>query len=723
MTDQLPPWALQAQHITPLMKEYDTAIDELSKGNRAAQKRNEALQQQLASVTDENNALHRELRRQAELLAQHNTGDTPRVDTEALKLLQEENALLGSQLRQYDMDAKAKDQMLRATQQEISSFAAELASRLSQLNEARRIIDNQAEEIGRLKALCETLDTDAKTLQKFIAEKDASDGLAARRQGEYESEMAQYQSLLNEMRDKQLNTKSALDQALANSKQLADTVSELEMEGVKLRANNKALRENNEDLLHQVQSLSNMADDVQKAASGMSAREMDAYAKVREGVELLEAANLARNQAELRLAQATEEIRLLEHKISESLQNKESQNRDEIALVTKQFEGKISALLEEIQRRDAQYMECTIKIDRAARDKKNLEAELEKVRHAPLMESDHTRSSAEHMQAQLQAANTTIHQLRMRGELLENQNRNTQADYEKHLANKETEIAESSRRISALQKQLDTLQSSTQKIIDEIKELRSAAYNSDLLRANETAKNLVEMESLRRHHELEIRALRAQLEEAENIRRENEIKLHQHITSKDRQTIHIKEESRVHSNKQERYSADQRRELIEAKREINVLHQKLSNATRERENAESTARGAFVRISELQDYIEEIEGKLSQATSQVNVLMQREKSLAEDILDAQTQKAKADVLLSRKTREYDGLKEHVHDIEREKSDLEASMHLQINRGATPSSTNTRRQASLVASFGKHLRATSSIPSSIKDADNRDPVDD
>ncbi len=39
----------------------------------------------------------------------------------------------------------------------------------------------------------------------------------------------------------------------------------VEMEGVKLRANNKALRENNEDLLHQVQTLSNMADDVQKA--------------------------------------------------------------------------------------------------------------------------------------------------------------------------------------------------------------------------------------------------------------------------------------------------------------------------------------------------------------------------------------------------------------------------------------------------------------------------
>ncbi|GCB74781.1 hypothetical protein scyTo_0003872 [Scyliorhinus torazame] len=337
--------------------------------------------------------------------------------------------------------------------------------------------------------------------------------------------------------------------------------------------------------------------ELQEKCAKMEEEKYEAVAKVRDSMQLLEEANLHKDQVLLREKQKDEEVVKMKEAMVQLVQEAAIRTRKEVENVRKHSNIQIARLAEELS--DMQ-MNCGDKqgqIERAIREKRAVEEELEKLyRNGTGTEEDHRKfdelhqrcliaeRSKDDLQISLKAAQNKIKKLEM---------------------NFEEEMSRCKEMVQKLQSTLDSvrgdcdmvseerlrLQKENEHLRKEMEELKKAGL--DIQRKARQQVATLEHEFSLKEHGFEI-----QLRELEDTSRNSTIELKRLLTAQQKATSRWRDETRklteafeAKENKRRTELSRQKQHSQELVSQLEIAHEKITEYEKQMlENQEKTNR-------------------------------------------------------------------------------------------------------------------------------------
>ncbi|NXY60430.1 SCLT1 protein, partial [Callaeas wilsoni] len=199
------------------------------------------------------------------------------------------------------------------------------------------------------------------------------DGQAAN--AKLEEMMALKEKLQSQLERKEEDRISAQERETASDKRLQQMQSSIKQLEVRLCVT----VQDAERLRTEKVALEEQIRELRAKSVNLESERYDAVAKVQDCIQLLEEANLEKSQALFEEKQKEEEIKKLKDEMSQLAENTAARIRKEVDTAKKQCNVQVSRLTEEVS---ALQMECGEKqsqIERAIREKRAVEEELEKI--------------------------------------------------------------------------------------------------------------------------------------------------------------------------------------------------------------------------------------------------------------------------------------------------------------------------------------------------------
>ncbi|NXC96707.1 SCLT1 protein, partial [Certhia familiaris] len=190
-----------------------------------------------------------------------------------------------------------------------------------------------------------------------------------------EEMMALKEKLQSQLERKEEDRLSAQERETASDKRLQQMQSSIKQLEVRLCV----AVQDGEWLRTEKVALEEKLRELQAKSANLESETYDAVAKVQDCIQLLEEANLEKSQALFGEKQKEEEIKKLQGELSQLAENTAARIRKEVETAKKQRSVQVSRLTEEVA---ALQMECGEKqsqIERAIREKRAVEEELEKI--------------------------------------------------------------------------------------------------------------------------------------------------------------------------------------------------------------------------------------------------------------------------------------------------------------------------------------------------------
>ncbi|XP_067900078.1 sodium channel and clathrin linker 1 isoform X4 [Heterodontus francisci] len=337
--------------------------------------------------------------------------------------------------------------------------------------------------------------------------------------------------------------------------------------------------------------------ELQEKCAKVEEEKYEAVAKVRDSMQLLEEANLQKDQVLLREKQKDEEVVKMKEAMVQLVQEAAVRTRKEVENVRKQSNKQIARLAEELS--DMQ-MNCGDKqgqIERAIREKRAVEEELEKLyRNGTGTEDDHRKidelhqrclnaeRSKDDLQISLQAAQNKIRKLEM---------------------NYEEEMSRCQEMIQKLQSTLDSVRGDCDMVSDERLKLQK---ESEQLRKEMEELKKVDLDIKRKarqqvatlEHEFSLKehGFQIQLRELEDTSRNSTSELKRLLTAQQKATSRWRDEARrlteAFESKQIKLKAEltrQKQHSQELVSQLEITHEKITEYEKQMlENQEKTNR-------------------------------------------------------------------------------------------------------------------------------------
>ncbi|XP_037686582.1 sodium channel and clathrin linker 1 isoform X2 [Choloepus didactylus] len=352
----------------------------------------------------------------------------------------------------------------------------------------------------------------------------------------------------------------------------------------------------------------------------------EAIVRARNSIQLLEEANLQRNQALLEKKQKEEDKEKMKETTSRLVQDVTIRTRKEVENIRKQCNVQISRLTEELS---ALQMECAEKrgqIERAIREKRAVEEELEKIyREGRGNESDYRKleemhqrclvaeGSKDDLQIRLKTAETRIKQLEI--------NSSEEISRCQEMIQKLQNVLESERENCGLvSEQRLKLQQENEQLQKETEDLRKIA-----LEAQKKAKlkiSTMEHELSIKEHGFEVR-----LREMEDSNRNSTVELRHLLLTQQKATNRWKEETKKLSESAEIRISNLKSELSRQKLYTQELLSQLEMANEKVVENEKLILEHQEKANRLQRRLSQAEQRAASASHQLNVIsVQRRKA-------------------------------------------------------------------------------------------------
>ncbi|NWU32428.1 SCLT1 protein, partial [Dyaphorophyia castanea] len=380
----------QLLSLSTLITEYDKRMEEVKEQLQLYQAQMSEMELKLEEVTEENERLHAELKEPLEKqleafpFMQAET-DIP-ADEGIVRTLQEQLRLAKQEkdqaierwqtlLQEHDRLQRQYQERLTETQilvterrkqnDQLTSFQ-QLTRQLHMAKEKIELTNQQF-----LKTVTEQ-SVELEQLRKQLRQAKI-DGQAAN--AKLEEMTALKEKLQSQLDRKEEDRISAQERETASDKRLQQMQSSIKQLEIRLRVtvqDAERLRTERVDLEEQIREL-------QAKSASLESERYDAVDKVQDCIQLLEEANLEKSQALFGEKQKEEEIKKLKDEMSQLAESTAARIRKEVDTAKKQCNMQVSRLTEEIS---ALQMECGEKqsqIERAIREKRAVEEELEKI--------------------------------------------------------------------------------------------------------------------------------------------------------------------------------------------------------------------------------------------------------------------------------------------------------------------------------------------------------
>ncbi|KFP85731.1 Sodium channel and clathrin linker 1, partial [Acanthisitta chloris] len=534
--------------------EYDEQLQEMREQLQLYQAQMSKMRLQMEEVTKENERLHAELKealeKQLEALSFMHLETGIPADESIVRSLQEQLKLAKQEKEQavelWQTTLQEHDRLQQQYQERLTETHIHVAERrkqndhLTSLQHLTRQLHTANEKIELtnqqlLKTVTEQ-DTELEQLRKQLRQAKL-DGQTANAKVEEMTKLTE--KLHSQLERKEEDVISAQGRETASDKRLQQMQSSIKQLETRLRVS----VQDAERLRTERAVLEEQIGELQAKSANLESEKYDAMAKVQDCIQLLEEANLEKSQALFGEKQKEEEIKKLKDEMSQLAEATAERARKAVEAAKKHYNVQVSRLTEELS---ALQMECGEKqnqIERAIREKRAVEEELEKVyREDREHQSDNRKLEQLHqkyllaeatiddLQLSLQATQNKLKQLEMNS--VEEKSRCQEV-----ICNLQS-ILDSEREKSAfISEQSLKLQQENEQLREEMEGLRKVA-----IEAQQKAK--IKISTMEHEHALKEHGYEAQLKEMEDTSHKSSAELRRLLVAQRKATNRWKEETK-----------------------------------------------------------------------------------------------------------------------------------------------------------------------------------
>ncbi|NXP38624.1 SCLT1 protein, partial [Leiothrix lutea] len=606
----------QPLSLSALVTEYGKRVEEMKQQLQLYQAQMGEMRIKLEEVTKENERLHAELKEPLEKQLEalpfvHLETDIPageglvRTLQEQLQLEKQEK---DQAVERWQKLSREHDRLQQQYQEHLTRTHILMAERKKQNDK----LTGFQQLTRQLHAAKEKMELNNQQFLKTVTEQDVEleklrrqlrqakiDGQVAN--AKLEEMMALKEKLHSQLERKEEDRISAQERETASDKRLQQMQSSIKQLEMRLCVT----VEGAERLRTEKAALEEQLRELQARSASLESEKYDAVAKVQDCIQLLEEANLLKSQALFEEKQKEEEIKKLQEEMSQLAENTAARIRKEVDTAKKQCNMQLSRLTEEVS---ALQMECAEKqsqIERAIREKRAVEEELEKIyREHRDHESDSRKLEQLHqkcllaeaarddLQRSLQTTQNKLKQLEMNSEEEKSRCQEVICKLQSTLDSEREKSAFVSEQRLKLQQENEQLQK-------EMESLRKLAVE-----AQHKAK--IKISTMEHEHAVKEHGYEARLREMEDTSHKSTAELRRLLAAQQKATSRWKEETKNLTDTTEARINKLKSELRQQKLRSQELISQLEIANEKVAEDETL-------MTEYREYIERLQRRLSQA--------------------------------------------------------------------------------------------------------------
>ncbi|NXA77434.1 SCLT1 protein, partial [Thryothorus ludovicianus] len=538
----------QLLSLSALITEYGNHVEEMKQQLELYQAQMGEMRQKLEEVTKENERLHAELKEPLEKQLEA----LPVVPLEAD--IPADEGIVRTLQEQLRLAKQEKDQAVERWQTlswEHDRLQQQYQERLTKTNILMTERKKQNDQLTSLQQLTRQLHVTNQQFLKTVTEQDVeleqlrkqlrqakTDGQVTN--AKLEEMMALKEKLQSQLERKEEDRISAQERETASDKRLQQMQSSIKQLEIRLCVT----VQDAERLRTEKVALEEQIKELQAKSANLESETYDAVAKVQDCIQLLEEANLEKNQALFGEKQKEEEIKKLQDEMSQLAENIAARIRKEVDTAKKQCNMQVSRLTEEVS---ALQMECGEKqsqIERAIREKRAVEEELEKIcREHREHESDSRK--LEHLHQKYLLAEAAKDDLQRSLQMTQNKLKQLEMNSEEEKSHCQEVICklqstlDSEREKSALvSEQRLKLQQENEQLQNEMEGLRKLAVE-----AQQKAK--IKISTMEHEHAVKESGYEARLREMEDTSHKSTAELRRLLVAQQKATNRWKEETKI----------------------------------------------------------------------------------------------------------------------------------------------------------------------------------
>lgn len=413
--------------LVPLITEYDKHLEEINGQLQYYQKQMGEMKLQLENVIKENERLHSELKdaveKQLEALPfATEVGNEIYTDDETVRNLQEQLQLANQEKTQavelWQTVSQELDRLQKLYQEHMTEaqiHVVESQKQKDQLTNFQHLtkqlhVTNENMEMTNqhfLRAVTEQ-NVEIEQLRKQLRKAKLDLRMAVAKVEEL-SKMTK--DLQEQMQKKEEDMESAQGREEASDRRLQQLQSSIKQLEMRLHLSTQEATQLREEKAH----LEKQSRELQVKCNELQNEKYEAIIRARDSIQLLEEANLQRNQALLEEKQKEEDIEKMKESFSRIVQESAIRTRKEVENTRKQYNIQISRLAAELSALQTECAEKQGQIERAIREKRAVEEELEKIYHeGRINESDYRKLEEMHQRCLVADRSKDDLQLRLR---------------------------------------------------------------------------------------------------------------------------------------------------------------------------------------------------------------------------------------------------------------------------------------------------------------------
>ncbi|XP_045432374.1 sodium channel and clathrin linker 1 isoform X3 [Pipistrellus kuhlii] len=628
----------QCSFSAPLITEYDKHLEELNGQLKHYQKQVGEMKLQLESVIKENERLHSELKdavvKQLEALPfDTETGNDIYIDDETVRNLQEQLQLANKEKnyvlelwQNVSQELNRVKKLCLENQTEAQIKVIEGKKQKNQLTNSQQLnkklyANTEGIEMGNqhlLKTITEQ-SVEIEQLRKQLRQAKLDMRVAVAKVEQLTQVTEDFQGQMQKKEEDMVTSQRREEASDRRLQQLQSSIKQLEtrlcvtvQEATQLRA----------DKIH----LEKQTRELQTKYNELEKERYEAVVTSRNSMQLLEEANLQKNQALLEEKQKEEEIEKIKKSFSQFMQEAATRAKKEISNSRKQYQVQISRLTEELS---ALQMECTEKqgqIERVIKEKKAVEEELEKVYREGKVNENHYRK-LEEMHQRCLVAECSKDDLQLRLKTAENKLKQFEI-------NSSEEISRCQEMIQKLQNLLESerencgfvseqrlkLQQENEQLQKETEDLRKMA-----LEAQKKAK--LKISAMEHEFSVKEHGFEVQLRELEDTNRNSTVELRHLLATQQKAANRWKEETKRLTESSEMRISNLKSELSRQKLHTQELLSQLEMANEKVVESEKLILEHQEKASRLQRRLNQAEQRAASASQQLSVVtVQRRKA-------------------------------------------------------------------------------------------------
>ncbi|KAI5129939.1 sodium channel and clathrin linker 1 isoform X1 [Manis pentadactyla] len=602
--------------LAPLITEYDKHLEELSGQLQYYQKQMGEMKLQLENVIKENERLHSELKDAVEKQLESlpfgtEMGNDMCADDETVRNLQE-------QLQVANQEKTQAVQLWQTVSQELDRLQKLYQEHMTEVQ--IHVVESQKQKTNQhfLKTVTEQ-SMEIEQLQKQLRQAKLDLRVAKAKVEELIKVTEDLQGQMQKKEEDMVSVQRREEASDRRLQQLQSSIKQLEtrlhvtiQEATQVRTENTYLEKQTRELQAKCNELENV--------------KYEAIARVRNSMQLLEEANLQKNQVLHEEKQKEEDRQKMKEKVFRIMQDAARRTGKEVANTRKQYNVQISRLTDELS---ALQMECAEKksqIERAMREKKAVEEELEKIYHEGRVNGSDYRK-LEEMQQRCLVAERSKDDLQLRLKTTENKIKQLKI-------NSSEEISRCQEMIQKLQNVLESerencgfVSEQRLKLQQENEQLQKE--NEDLRKIALEAQKKAKLKISTMEHEFSIKehGFEVQLREMEDSNRNSTVELRHLLVTQQKAANRWKEETKKLTESAEIRISNLKSELSRQKVHTQELLSQLEMANEKVVEKEKLILEHQEKANRLQRRLNQAEQKAASASQQLSVItVQRRKA-------------------------------------------------------------------------------------------------